>query len=254
MKFTQLLLIVVFVAVSVSCKSQTPTSRIKVVQPTVEQEATSIWRTINDIAFFEEQGYTINLPEDSLIDALVVKSKNGTFGNDDYPAILTLVETKVFDQKNYEHAIQKVQDQTDLINSLLSEIDAERANWDWDFKMFDTYKVVFTLYGTGGSYDPDEGKITLLTNKDGGFMKYENPANTIIHEITHMGMEYSLVRKYNLSHGMKERLVDSFVSLMFQDRLPEYQIQNMGNEALDEHLKTSNNISSLNAILSKLAE
>ena len=237
-----------------SCKSQSQVYRIEIVEPTVEQETTSIWRTINDITFFEKQGYNINLPKESLIDSLITKSKNGAFGNEDFPAIYTLVETKVFNPKDYEQAKRNVENQFDLMNILIDEIDNKKSNWDWEFKMFDKYKVVFTLYGTGGSYDPDEGIITLLTNKEGGFMKYKNPVYTIIHEITHMGMEYSIVRKYDLPHGQKERIVDTFVYLMFQEKLPEYKIQSMGDDEIDKYLGKQDDIRSLNEIVSKFAD
>ena len=101
---------------------------------------------------------------------------------------------------------------------------------------------------------PDEGIITILTNQEGAFMSYENPANTIIHEITHMGMEYSLVRKYNLSHGLKERLVDTFVYLMFKNDLPEYRLQSMGDTSMDEYISSQKDIRSLNEIISKFVE
>lgn len=236
---------------SLGCKSQASISRIEIVHPTVEQEATSVWRTINDIEFFEEQGYDINLPKDSLIDSLILKSKDGAFGNDDYATIFTLLETKAFDKNNYNQAIQKTEDQLDLLNDFIAEIDATKSEWDWDFKMFDSYKIVFTLYGTGGSYDPDDGTITLLTNQAGYFMNYENPANTIIHEITHMGMEYSIVRKYDLPHELKERIVDTFVKLMFKEELPEYRIQNMGDVKIDAHLKKKEDLASLDTIVTQ---
>ncbi len=248
------LLLIAFALISFGCTTPTQNSRIEVVQSSIEQEATSIWRTINDISFFEKQGYTVHLPKDALIDSLIVKSKNGKFGNEDYPAIYTLVETKLFDPKNYEQAKRKVEEQMDLINGFIAEIDAMRNQWDWDFKMFATYKVVFTLYGTGGSYDPDNGVITMLTNKEGGFMSYQNPANTIIHEIAHMGMEYTLVRKYKLSHASKERLVDTFVYLMFRKKLPEYQIQNLGDDTIDKYVNKKKDIKSLDAILSEFAK
>lgn len=234
-----------------SCESQTSVSRIEIVQPNIEQEATSIWRTINDITFFEKQGYTINLPKHSLIDSLITKSKNGTFGNEDFASIYTLVETKVFDKRNYELAIQKVTNQTELINNLIYVIDSSKSEWDWEFNLFDKYQIIFTLYGTGGSYDPDEGTITLLTNKKGDFMNYKNPANTIIHEITHMGMEYSIVRKYSVAHGLKERIVDTFVYLMFKEKLPEYKIQNMGDNKIDKYLNKKEDINYLKASVSE---
>lgn len=206
------------------------------------------------MSFLEEQGYNINLPKDSLIDSLVKKSKSGNFGNEDFTAIYTLVETKVFEHKNYEQAIRKVGNEINLLNNLLDEINDKKADWDWDFKMFKKYRVVFTLYGTGGSYDPDEGIITLLTNQQGGFMNYKNPANTIIHEITHIGMEYSIVGKYNLSHGLKERIVDTFVYLMFQEKLPEYEVQTMGNANIDQYLNKKKDIESLNEIISDFSK
>ncbi len=82
-------------------------------------------------------------------------------------------------------------------------------------------------------------------------MKYNNPAYTIIHEISHMGMEYSIVQKYGLSHGLKERLVDTFVFLMFKKMLPEYKIQNMGDSRIDKYLNKKNDIESLNSIVSE---
>lgn len=251
MKLSKLFFLVSISITSLSCISQTQVSRIKIVQPTIEQEATSIWRTINDIIFLEKQGYNINLPKDSLIDSLIVKSKNGALGNDDFPAIYELLEDNIFNEKNYEIAIKKVKNQIDSINQMINEINSVNGEWDWNFKIFDTYKVIFTLYGTGGSYDPDEGTITLLTNKEGQFMNYNTPVNTIIHEITHIGMEYSIVRKYNLAHGLKERIVDTFVYLMFKEKLPEYKIQNMGDKKIDKYLNKKEDIDSLNAIVVK---
>ena len=117
--------------------------------------------------------------------------------------------------------------------------------------MLKHYEVIFTLYGSGGSYDPQTGLITLFTTKEGKFKKYQNPANTIIHEIVHIGMEHSLVQKYNLAHGLKERIVDTFVFLMFGELLPEYTIQNMGDPGIDEHLRNKEDLKALNTILEK---
>lgn len=253
MRLTKLLLLH-FSIISFGFKSHAQASRIEIVQPTIQQEASSIWRTINDYAFFEKQGYAINLPDDSLIDSLITKSKNGAFGNDDFSVIYTLLEAKFFDHKNYKQAKQKVENQINLLNDFIGKIDSEKSQWDWEFNTFDKYKVIFTLYGTGGSYEPDEGIIILLTDQEGGFMKYKNPAYTIIHEITHMGMEYSIVQKYSLTHALKERLVDTFVYLMFKEKLPEYKIQNMGDESIDKYLNKKKDIKSLNSIISEFVE
>ena len=245
-----IIFLLAFIGVS-SFKGQAQKARIQIVTATIEQEASSIWRTINDIHFFEKQGYQIHLPQAPLIDSLVAKSKLGAFANDDYPAIYNLLEQGYFDPEDYQQATVKVQEQLPMLHQFIREIEAAKGNWDWDFRMFDHYQIVFTLYGTGGSYDPDEGMVTLLTNREGKFMKYQNPAYTIIHEITHMGMEYSLVQKHQLAHGLKERLVDSFVFLMFQSQLPGYEIQNMGDPALDTFLRGKKDIDSLNRFLSE---
>ena len=237
-----------------SVVSQTKATQISFPVPTIEQEATSIWRTINDIKFFEKQGYRVHLPKVPQIDSLIAKSKRGAFGNDDYPQIYNLVERHVFDEQDYAKAIEKVKSQEVLINNLIDTLRNTQSQWNWKFKTFGRYQVVFTLYGTGGSYDPDRGIITLFTNSQGKFMNYESPANTIIHEIVHMGIEKEIVQKLRLSHGLKERVVDTIVYLLFKEKLSEYRIQNMGNPKLDDLLKAKSDIASLPKILKKLAE
>lgn len=251
MKFPQFLLLYLSI-ISFGCEVQSQVSRIDIVSPTIQQEASSIWRTINDYTFLENQGYTITLPDDAIIDSLITKSKQGAFGNEDFSTIYTVLETGFFDPEDYQQAHQKVANELELLNDFVGEIDSEKGQWDWTFKMFDQYKVVLTLYGTGGSYDPDEGIVTLLTNKEGGFMKYNNPAYTIIHEITHMGMEYSLVQNFSLPHGLKERIVDTFVYLMFGEELPEYTVQEMGDREIDTYLNKKEDIESLHAIVAEI--
>lgn len=249
MKSLHTILIFVVLLSGLSCWSQASRKSISISIPTIEQEATSIWRTINDITFLTEQGYRINLPKNDLIDSLITKSKNGTFGNEDFPSIYNLLESEVYKQSNYSSALAKVRDQTPLINDIIRQIEASKQSWNWPFKMFDTYEVVFTLYGSGGSYDPDTGTVTLFTTTRGEFMNYKSPANTIIHEIVHMGVEESIVQKYGLSHGLKERIVDTIVFLLFAEQLPEYKIQNMGDTKIDKYLEQKTDLKKLDSII-----
>lgn len=230
---------------------QSATYRLWAEAPTIEQEATSIWRTINDIEFLQQHGYTINLPEHPLINSLLEKSKNGHFGNEDFPVIYSIVED-LYDEENYKAAIQKVNAEIPLLDNLINTLDDSRKDWDWNFNRFKQYHVTFTLYGTGGSYDPDAGRITMLTNKTGGFMRYENPANTIIHEIVHMGIEH-LIQKYKVPHPEKERIVDRFVVLMFGKELKEYKVQNMGNTEIDELLAQRSDLQTLPAVIQQVS-
>ena len=138
-----------------SCRSQIQSlTRITITTPTIEQEASSIWRTINDISFLEKQGYNINLPRNSIIDSLIIKSKQSTFGNEDFSTIYNLLENGIFDSKSYTQAIKKIKPQLEMLNGFVTEIDESKDDWDWDFKSFDQYRIHLTLYGTGGSYDP----------------------------------------------------------------------------------------------------
>jgi len=244
-------LIVILTTFSLSCQSQQITERIVVQIPTIEQETTSIWRTINDIVFLESQGYRIHLPKDSLIDRLIEKSKNGNFGNDDFSLIYELLESSFYEAHDYQSALKKVAEKIELISNMIQQLETFKKEEDWNFKSFEPYHVVFTLYGTGGSYDPDTGVITLFTNKKGDFMNYDEPENTIIHEIVHIGMEQSIVQKYQLSHGLKERVVDTFVFLMFRELLPEYKIQSMGDAKIDEYLTQKEDLKNLAAVIEK---
>ncbi|MEM9053069.1 MAG: hypothetical protein AAGC47_13535 [Bacteroidota bacterium] len=250
--FRRVLLQLLFLLGVLTACGQHNTDRINIILPSIQDEATSIWRTINDYSFLESQGYNIRLPENEQIDSLILLSKNGHFGNDQFPVIYGLLENGVYNENEYASAMKKAQAQEELINSIVDVLFEESENWAWGFKTFPEYKVTFTLYGTGGSYDPDNGIVTLWTNVKGDFMQYDKPANTAIHEIVHMGIEEWIVQKYGLDHGTKERLVDIFVFLLFEKSLPEYRIQNMGNAEMDKHLKTKVDLHRLDEIAAKL--
>ncbi|MEO0778622.1 MAG: hypothetical protein AAF146_18800 [Bacteroidota bacterium] len=236
------------------CTEPSLQAQIQVSVPTIEQEATSIWRTINDIEFLEQQGYNIQLPDHEVIKAMLAKSKNQQFGSADFPRIYELLESSIYDPDKYTAALEKVRAQEPLLNAMIARLKQDRTSWPWEFKTFETYSVAFTLYGTGGSYDPDQGLVTLFTNEAGGFMGYPNPANTIIHEIVHMGIEQSIVQTHQLSHGLKERIVDRVTYLLFGEQLPDYRVQNMGDPQIDAYLAKVEDVQHLEAQVRKYLE
>ncbi len=249
-----LLFLITLSFLSLSCGPREVPNRLYIGIPTIAQEANSIWRTINDIEFLEGQGYKVFLPEHELIDSLIAKSKNKTFGDDDMPQIYRLLEAVIYAPEDYAAALGKVKAQQDFIKGIINELTMAAPGWDWKFTFFEQYTIVFTRYGTGGSYDPDNGIVTLLTTPDGAFMNYDIPAITIIHEIVHMGMEQSIVQKYQLPHGTKERLVDRFVDVMFGDVLSNYKVQNMGDQGIDSLLKSKDDFSRLDEIIEQYVE
>ncbi|MEL6659242.1 MAG: hypothetical protein AAFP77_28420 [Bacteroidota bacterium] len=222
---------------STSGRPQDASSRLSIGIPSTKQEANSIWRTINDIQFLEGQGYQISLPEHELIDSLLAKSRKGAFGNDDFASIQQLLDESIFDPQDYQAALEKVEAQRTLIKGFIQQLAVDTPHRNWEFTFFERYEIVLTLYGTGGSYDPDNGTVTLFTTPGGAFKNYENPANTITHEIVHMGIEQPIVQKYQLPHALKERVVDRFVYVLFGEQLPNYKMQPMGDAQIDYLLK-----------------
>ena len=242
MKVIYLLLLFSFVS------PQTPT-RFEVIIPSAEQEAQYVWRTLQDMPFFEQHNYQISLPQGALIESLKKKSLNGQMSNEDYAALLTHMQTEVYDRKDYLKGQQKVVDAIPSLDRMLNQIISK--NYDWGFNSFDRYQIVLTLYGPGGSYNPDEGLILLYTTTDGRFKQYDDPLNTLIHEVTHIGIESEIIQKYSVPHGLKERLVDTFVLLHFQDQLTGFRIQDMGFKSIDNELDELEKLSDLPRIVSE---
>lgn len=85
----------------------------------------------------------------------------------------------------------------------------------------DSIKIVFTKYGTSGSYwVPNKIIINLRANV------LEFLIKTVIHESIHLMIE-NLIKKNNVTHWYKERIVDLIIDKEFQStfrmqNLPEY--------------------------------
>lgn len=226
--------------------------RIAINIPTADSEAEYIWRTIQDINFFEENNYQISLPDGVLIEELKEKAKSGNLENGDYERLKLLMQDSVYNKVDYQKGYDKIASELELIEKMIKEI--SQANYPWDFKEFETYEVNLTLYGPGGSYDPDEGSILIFTTPNGQFKSYENPANTIIHEVTHIGVEEAIIGKYQVPHALKERIVDTFVFLNFSQHLPDYRVQDMGEKRIDHYIKSKKDLRDLNKFVAEIME
>ncbi|MEN7344202.1 MAG: hypothetical protein AAAFM81_14725 [Pseudomonadota bacterium] len=220
-----------------------PTQRFDAVIPTVEQETDYVWRSLRDTRFFEANGYDVSLPDGQLIVALKDKARAGTLNDDDYVSLQTFMRESVYREEDYRHGYDKIAAALPTLNTMLSTIEAE--HYVWGFRAYDQYAIILTLYGPGGSYDPDNATITMLTNTQGGFRQYANPLYTLIHEVVHIGIEESVIRKLSVPHGLKERLVDTFVTLLFADALPGYRVQQMGNPDIDHEFKDRDSLKRL---------
>ncbi len=105
----------------------------------------------------------------------------------------------------------------------------------WGFTLFPECAILLTRYGPGGSYNPDQGSVVLLTRLDGTF-KRANPLHSVLHEIVHIGIEFPIVKKYKLLQWEKERLVDRIVLEVFGSELHDYKPRVNGDRRLDAYL------------------
>ena len=227
-------------------------NRIDIIIPTVKQETEYVWRNIQDIEFFEKHNYDLVLPQAELIDSLKAKSRSNRLTQNDFDALESLMETQIYNQEDYQKAFEKIETQRDLINKMVNQLN--KCKREWNFKNFDKYKINLTLYGPGGSHNPNDGSIIIFATKEGKFKQYDNPANTLIHEIVHIGIEESIINEFDVIHSLKERIVDKFVWLNFVKELPEYRIQNMGDERIDNYLSKKKDLKTLNKIVEEFLQ
>jgi hypothetical protein len=153
------------------------------------------------------------------------------------------MKRSVYERNDYLKGYQKITETIPTIEkaiTILSEVQMK-----WNFALLPEYQIALTLYGPGGSYDPEIGRILLQTTTAGTFKGYNNPANTIIHEIIHIGIESSIVKKYNLTHTLKERIVDRIVQILFCDLLTDYRLQGFGDSSIDNYLKSKDDFINL---------
>lgn len=224
--------------------------RILVKIPTAAEETEYVWQTIQDIKFFEKHTYRVKLPEGKLIAELKQKAKLEELTNADYAELEIFFLDSIYKKSDYNAGIEKIKSRKHFINQLVNQI--HPSKYDWKFKTYKQYSISLTLYGPGGRYNADEGSILMFTTPDGRFKNYNDPANTIIHEIIHIGIEHSIISKYKLPHTLKERIVDTFVALTFGPFLPAYNIQEMGEKRTDKYLKNPEDLRILDKIVEKV--
>lgn len=201
------------------------TPKVIIRAPTLEEELLHLKYVLKSKDFYEKNGYKAVYPSvKELCDPLILN---------DSDAMFSLFKDKEYDVSFYQNGVAVI---LGLLPSIQNNINKlmDICNF-WEFKVLPTYTVVLTKYGPGGSYDANEGKITMLTSLNGEF-KRPHPDHTILHEIVHMGIESSIVQKYKLSHWEKERLVDLFVKKYFEKELPNYRLQNIVDTDIDKYI------------------
>ncbi|MEM8932633.1 MAG: hypothetical protein AAGE94_15730 [Acidobacteriota bacterium] len=177
-------------------------------------------RTLGDMEFFRANGYDVALPD------------HPAFAPD-APSIgsAEVFAAEVYDATIFERAIAVLTADREILSAALEWFATKTVGVE-GFRAFDRYEVTLTLYGPGGSYDPDTGGIVLFTTPDGRF-KGGGGTYTIVHEMMHLAVEEGLVQRFGLGHWETERLVDLLVQREFSDTLIDYRLQSQGDAALD---------------------
>ena len=145
-----------------------------------------------------------------------------------------LFTDKLYNPNDYEKGYQAVIASFKTVEQALPTF--QKYNVKWGFKMFPTYTVLLTFYGTGGSYNYGNGTIILQTDVSGAFSRGSDPSGTIIHETVHIGIEENIIQKYSIDQRVKERIVDKFVYDHFLPLVPGYRMQSVGDPSIDKCL------------------
>lgn len=218
-------------------------NRISLRVPTAAEEAAYIFNNLRDLAFFEKHGYQVSFPQMEVMDSLFAKARAQRLTSADSLLLEKEMREHAYRKADYAAAVKKIESRLPLVEALVKKL--RRAKRNWKFRHYDTYTVRLTLYGPGGSYHPQDSSITLFTTPEGKFKQYDDPANTLIHEIVHLGVESSWVQLFELSHPDKEMLVDKIVFLRFQKFLPDYRIQHLGDSRIEGYLVRKSDIGNL---------
>jgi hypothetical protein len=103
------------------------------------------------------------------------------------------------------------------------------------FELLPKYSVQFMSFGTAGGYGRDQETGIAALRSD---MQNHTKTNyiTAIHEFVHVGIEETIVKKYQLEHWEKERIVDLIMSKVLSDICRGVELQSRGEAKIDEFL------------------
>lgn len=216
-----------------------PSTQLIIRPQDIKEEFNYLWWTLKDMSFCQKNNYKVELPNHPVFLDLAQKSPN--FGRVNKTKIFNLFQKEVYDPNFFKQGIITLENYRSIFNQAIPKFMDFRKKWD--FKIFPQYNVLLTRYGPGGSYNPDQGTIIMLTDIDGKFPVFR-PDETIVHEIIHLGIEENIVNFFKLNHLEKETLVDLICILKFKDILPNYQIQSISNPNISKYL-TSKSVDNL---------
>ncbi len=179
--------------------------------------------------WFNENGYKIALPTHPKLELWYQNSQN--LPENTREEFKEIFINQIYDEHAFDLSLAKLKKSQFAVNEGLKKLSVLAKNWDFDLK--ERYTIVLTLYGPRGNYDPSTATVNLLTNEKGDFRK-KHVEEIILHEIVHIGIEESIVKRYQLTHWEKERLVDLICYHYLNQILPEYRMHPKGDKQIDD--------------------
>lgn len=198
----------------------------------LDYESKALLYYLQEYNWFYKLGYNVTYPDNPIFDDILNKAKSNSLNDND----LNNIKNKL-SQISSEEEYNKIYDSCELIileiNIILDQYKNIfiEMNKNFDFKLFKNYNIEITKYGPGGSYNPSDGTI-LIKWRNNNLNK-----STLIHELFHIGIEESIIQKYNINHETKEYIVDMFVKSNFSKEFSDYYIQSINDQNVDVFIK-----------------
>ena len=207
---------------------------------TVDEETDFILQVLQRYQFYQTNGYRISLPNHPVVTNLINKAQSNIAITSSDRSDLQNAMLGIYNSSDYQAGLAKLNEYKTKILSCFPAFLDYAVRWHlrgWTFKIFPTYTVCLTLYGTGGNAYPQTGKIILFTNPSGTFGRGVDPTPTLMHETTHIAIWDEVNTKYNIAHWVSERIVDKFVYYHFHQVLPaDFYLQSSGDVSIDPYL------------------
>jgi hypothetical protein len=216
-------------------------NKITVRAQTVNEEFDYLMNILRKMDFYNEHGYKNLIPDHPFF--LKISNDLNLLNSSNIEKAKSILAEEIYNPSFFKNGLKIVNDITKQLEEVIQKVEKWK---DWGFKIFPKYEIRLTAYGPGGSYNFNEGKITMKLKKDGTFSRI--PQNVIVHEIIHIGIEESIIKKFELSHVEKEGLVDAICVNYFNDLLTDYRVQERGDKNIF-NLVSKNNISELPKII-----
>jgi methyltransferase-like protein len=191
------------------------------IQYSREFEIARVKRFVSNFEWYVENKYKISLPD----------TITNTSTEDE---IKTQTENQ-FNEELYSRFSSELQVEWQKFLTQFEKVKAETS-----ITFNDTYTVVLTRYGTGGSFDASLSEVILRIEG----RTAESALGTLVHEMVHIAI-HEYIQMYEVGHWKKERLVDLIVEHCFPGLRPMQALREditMVDTAFKEHFPNVENV------------